>query len=241
MFLNPTMSAALDRIAERAADVRRAFTPGAIPHRDDVATTAAASSQFTLDPLSAAAPEGAYFPSADARGRIGYSRDGTFHVGDGRLVDSDGRSILGRRAPNAPLGELRIDPVDAALGRAGTMRVEADGSFVYARAAIDPRTGSRTARDVVVGRIALARFPAGTRLDTGDGRVFSPPEGVLPHTGLPGDGTFAPVAPLQRERSRVDLDASLMRLKDAYIAFDALAAAETAKDRFGKTAMDVVK
>jgi hypothetical protein len=32
MFLNPAMSAALDRIAERAADVRRAFTPGALPN-----------------------------------------------------------------------------------------------------------------------------------------------------------------------------------------------------------------
>ncbi len=46
---------------------------------------------------------------------------------------------------------------------------------------------------------------------------------------------------MRRERSRVDLDASLARLKDAYVAFDALAAAETAKQRLGKTAMDVVK
>ncbi|MEO6835480.1 MAG: hypothetical protein ABI231_06185 [Candidatus Tumulicola sp.] len=233
------MSAALDRIAERAADVRRAFTRGASPQRSDVAT-AAAGAQFTLDPLSATAPEGAYFVSVDARGRTGYSRDGTFQVADGKLVDARGLSILGR-APGGTLGELRIDPVDAALGRAGNARVEADGSFVYARASIDPRTGARVAHDVVVGRIALARFPAGTKLDTDDGRRFFAPEGVVPHTGLAGDGTFAALAPMQRERSRVDLDASLMRLKDAYVAFDALAAAETAKDHLGKAAMDIVK
>jgi flagellar basal body rod protein FlgG len=240
VFLNPSMSAALDRIAERAADVRRAYTPGAMPERSDVATPAA-DSQFTLDPLSAAAPDGAYFASLDARGRTGYSRDGTFRIADGRLVDSQGRAILGRRESGATLSELRIDPVDAALGRAADVRVEVDGSLVYSRAAVDPRTGSRAAHDVVVGRIALARFPAGSKLDTVDGRVFSAPDGIVPHAGLPGDGTFAALAPMRRERSRVDLDESLSRLKDAYVAFDALAAAQTARDRFNKTAMDVVK
>jgi hypothetical protein len=41
MFLNAGLSAALDRVAERAADVRRAFTPGALPVRGDVATVRA--------------------------------------------------------------------------------------------------------------------------------------------------------------------------------------------------------
>jgi flagellar basal body rod protein FlgG len=240
VFLNPTMSAALDRIAERAADVRRAFTPGAMPQHSDVAT-AAPESQFTLDPLSASAPQDAYFITNDARGRIGYSRNGTFHVAEGKLVDAQGLAVLGRRAPGGMLEELRIDPVDAALGRAADARVDADGSFVYARPAIDPRTGKRVVHDVVVGRIALARFPAGTKLEIGDGRRFSAPEGVAPHTGLAGDGAFAPLVPMQRERSRVDLDESLRRLKDAYVAFDALAAAETVKNRLGKTAMDIVK
>lgn len=240
MFLNPSMSAALDRIAERAADVRRAFTPGAVPQHGDVATPGAAS-EFALDPLSTTAPDGAYFSSLDARGRTGYSRDGTFHVADGRLVDGRERPILGRRAPGGTLGELRIDPVDAALGRAADVRIDADGSLVYARSAVDPRTGNRALQDVVVGRIVLARFPAGTKLDTADGRILFAPEGVVPHTGLPGDGTFGALTPMRRERSRVDIDASLTRLKDAYVAFDALAAAQTAKDHFSKAAMDVVK
>ena len=240
MFLNPSMSAALDRIAERAADVRRAFTPGAMPQHSDVAT-AAPESQFTLDPLSASAPHDAYFITSDARGRIAYSRNGTFHVAGGRLVDAQGLAVLGRRAQGGMLQELRIDPVDAALGRAADARIDADGSFAYARPAIDPRTGKRVVHDVVVGRVALARFPAGTKLETGDGSRFSAPEGVAPHTGLAGDGAFPPLVPLQRERSRVDIDESLLRLKDAYVAFDALAAAETAKNRLGKTAMDIVK
>jgi flagellar hook protein FlgE len=241
MFLNPAMSAALDRIADRAADVRLAFTPGAQPRNDDVAITGSASN-FTLDPLSAAAPEGAYFMTSDAQERTGYSRDGSFRISNGTLVDSAGRAVLGRRAPGGPLVALSIDPVDAALGRAQNARLEADGSFVYSRPSVDPRTGERSVRDLVVGRIALARFPAGSRLDVvaGGGR-FTAPIGVAPHVGVAGDGSFGALVPMRRERSRVDLDESLARLKDAYVAFDALAAAETAKDHFGKAAMDVVK
>ena len=240
MVVNAALSAALDRIAERAADVRRAFTPGALPQHDDVATSAERS-DFTLDPLSVAPPDGAYFITVDARGRTAYTRDGTFAVTGGGLVDGRGLAVLGRRTPGGPLSELRADPVDATLGRAANARVEADGTFVYTRAAIDPRSGKRVASDVVVGRVALARFPAGTKLGSADGRSFDAPSGIAPHTGLAGDDAFGPLATLRRQRSRIDLDASLMRLKEAYVAFDALAAAETAKHRFSKAAMDVVK
>jgi flagellar basal body rod protein FlgG len=241
VFLNPSMSAALDRITERAADVRRAFTPGALPQHNDVAASLQRS-DFTLDPLSVALPDGAYFMTTDARGRTVYARDGTFAIAGARLVDARGNAVLGRRMPpGGPLSDLRVDSVDATLGRAANVRVEADGSLVYTRAAIDPRTGKRVASDVVVGRIALARFPAGTKLDTVDGGSFFAPHGVAPHTGVAGDGVFGTLVPMRRERSRVDLDASLLRLKDAYVAFDALAAAETAKDHFSKAAMDVVK
>lgn len=240
MFLNPTLSAALDRVAERAADVSRAFTPGAVPQRDDVAT-AAPSSRFTLDPLSVAAPDGAYFIVADSRGRAAYTRDGSFALRDGRLVASDGAPVLGIQAPGAAPAELRVDPIDAALGRIGQPHIEPDGSFVYRRNAIDPRTGAQNAQRVIVGRVALARFAAGTRLDQGDPNRFLARSGEAPRIGLAGDGSFPQLVPMQRERSRVDLDESLARLDEAYLAFDALAAAEAAKGHLGKTAMNLLK
>ena len=43
MFLIANLGAALDCIEERAADVRRAFTAGALPQRDDVATATPAT------------------------------------------------------------------------------------------------------------------------------------------------------------------------------------------------------
>jgi len=239
MFLNAAMSAALDRITERAADVRRAFTPGAVPEHDDVLTSAA-SSDFTLDPLAVSAPDHAYFITTDDRGRTAYTRDGALSIRSGALVDGDGRSVCGVRATgDAPAG-LCVDPVDQALGRVRDAHVERDGTFVYRRETIDPRTGARESQRVVVGRIALARFPGGTRL-RGNGDELQAPAGVTPEIGLPGDGRFPPVVPMQRDRSRIDIDESLVRLKDAYLTFDALQAAEAAKSHAGKTAMDLVK
>jgi flagellar basal body rod protein FlgG len=234
------MSAALDRIVERAADVRRAFTPGAEPQRDDVATSAP-SSGFTLDPLSVAAPDGTYFVVNDSPGHVAYTRDGAFALRDGRLVTADGAPVFGIRAPGAELTELRGDPVDVALGRIGQPHIEPDGGFVYQRNTIDPRSGARSVQRVVIGRIALARFPAGTRLDQSDPNRSVAPPGETPQVGLAGDGSFAHLATMQREHSRVDLNESLARLDDAYLAFDALAAAEAAKGRLGKTVMDLLK
>ena len=179
MFLSSNLSAALDRITERAADVRRAFTPGAVPQHDDVATPGP-SSDVTLDPLAVVAPDGAYFLSSDGEGARTYTRDGAFTMSAGRLTDADGRAILGIRAPGATLAELTIDRVDDALGRVRDLRVERDGSLVYDREIVDPRSGAKEPQRVVVGRIALVRFPAGTKLETNDGTHCVPPSGVVP-------------------------------------------------------------
>jgi flagellar basal body rod protein FlgG len=240
MFLSPNLSAALDRIAERAADVRRAFIPGAIPQHDDVATPASVS-DFTLDPLSVVAPDGSYFITCDDSGRRSYTRDGAFSLAAGKLVDGAGQTVLGTRYSRAGLGELSIDGVDLALNRVRALAIERDGALVYRRAVVDPRSGAKELQRVVVGRLVLARFPAATKLASSDGSHGVPPHDLAPATGLAGEGGFAALAPMHRERSRIDVDESLARLKDAYLAFDALQAAEAAKAHLGKTTMDLLK
>jgi hypothetical protein len=136
---------------------------------------------------------------------------------------------------------LHVDPVDAALDRVMDPHVEPDGTFAYTRTAIDPRTGQRERQRVAAGRVALARFPASTSLGGADGRQFVAPDGVVPHIGSASDGSFGKLLPMHRTPSGVDLDASLARLKDAYVAFDALQAAETAKGHTGKVVMDLLK
>jgi len=240
MFLNSALHAALDRIAERAADVRRAFTPGAVAQFDDV-TTPNTSSDFTLDPLAVVAPDNAYFITADDQGRAMYTRDGGFALRNGQLVDAAGGSVRGFCKGGDALGALIVDPVDEALGRVRSPELAADGTLSYLRETVDPRTGARDRQRVVAGRIALARFPAGTRLTAADGgnRIAAP--GTAPQIGRANDGGFGSLVPMHRERSRIDIDESLVRLRDAYRAFDALQAAEAAKAHLGKTAMDLVK
>jgi flagellar basal body rod protein FlgG len=240
MFMNAAMSAALDRISERAADVRRAFTPGALPQHDDVATPGMAT-DFTLDPLAVSAPEGAYFVTRDELGGTAYTRDGSFALRGGALVDAAGRAVCGVAAAGETPRGLRVDPVDGALGRVREAHIERDGSLVYQRDTVDPRSGMRESQRVVVGRVVLARFPAGTRLAVNDAGESTTPPHVTPELGLPGDANFAPIVPRQRERSRIDIDQSLTRLKDAYISFEALQAAEAANGHLKKTAMDLVK
>jgi len=240
MFLNPALSSALDRISERAADARRAFTPGAVARNDDVAL-AQPGSDYTLDPLAVCAAAGIYFVTRDQNGATAYTRDGSFALREGRLVDNTGRAICGLKMPDRDLCELRIDPVDEALGRAIDPRIEQDGSLVYRRVAVDPRSGVRESQRVVVGRIALARFPAGTRFVSTDGSDSVAPAGVSPQIGAAGEASFSPLATMRRERSHIDVDESLARLKEAYLAFDALQAAESAKGHLGKTVIDLVK
>jgi flagellar basal body rod protein FlgG len=230
---------ALDRIAQRAADVQAAFTPGAVPRFGDVAT-AAPQAQRTFDPLCVAAPPGAYFLANDA-GRVLYTRDGGFTLRDGVLTGTDGRTILGYTTTQSAPEELRVDAVDATLGRIANPRIEADGTLAYDRVAIDPRSGARTNERVTVGTVALARFPAATTPMPVDASHGVAPLGVVPHTGRPGDGSFAVLMPMARETSRIDFDRSLDRLEEAYVAFDALQAARKARGNTGKTVMDLLK
>jgi flagellar basal body rod protein FlgG len=239
MFLNPNLGAALDRIEERAADVRRAFTGGALPQRDDIAT-AGPTTYFTLDPLSVSAPEGTYFITRDARGDLGYTRDGSFALRDGRLVDEGGNAVQGAN-PDGRLTDVAIDPVDGVLARAGDERIESDGTLSYSRGIVDPRNAKSQLRRFAAGRLALARFPAGTRMISTDGLAYRPSSGVAAELGVPTANGMGALSPMHRDRSRIDVDRSLLRLKEAYMAFDALHAAESAKANLGKTAMDLVK
>jgi|HubBroStandDraft_4_1064222.scaffolds.fasta_scaffold154629_1 flagellar basal body rod protein FlgG len=240
MMVNAAAEDALERIAQRATDVQRAFTPGATSPFGDVVAEQAGS-RATLDPLSVAAPPDAYFITTDERGRAVYTRDGGFALHGGTLTGADGRAILGFRSTTSATSELHVDDVDAALGRVNDLRIESDGTLAYDRAIVDPRTGARERERVAVGRVALARFPAATKLGASDANHFFAPHGVLPHVGRAGDGNFAHVAPMQRETSRIDLDRSLDRLEEAYVAFDALQAAHKAQGGVGKTAMDLLK
>ena len=206
------MGAAFERVAGAERDVTTTFSP--------------------------ALPDNAFAIVADGRGGSLYTRDGAFTLRDGTLVDASGRAVQGRTRTGAPLGDLRIDALDLALGRANDIEIGDDGTVSYRREAIDPRTGSAFDETVRVGNIALARFPFTTQLRNVDGSHLGAPDGTTPLVGSAGDGTFGP---LGGRRSQADLDATLRRLQEAYLALDALRAAHSASGSAEKNAMDLVK
>jgi flagellar basal body rod protein FlgG len=239
MLISNATARALDEIAARERDVLQSYAPGAMPERGDVAKKSDAAP--SLDPLSAAPPADAFFVTRDDRGRILFTRDGSFSIRDGALVDEQGRPILGYARDGATLAPLAADRVDAALGFVGGARIEADGSVTYERSTVDPRTGRREVQRASMGRIALARFAPGTKLATVDSQHAAAPLGIVPHIGRPADGNFAGVEPFARESSGIDIDLGLQRLQEAYLALDAMRAAGSAQGGIEKTAMDLLK
>jgi flagellar basal body rod protein FlgG len=230
---------ALQRIAERANDVLAAYRPGAFPLRSDVA--GARDPLPVADPMSVVAPAGAWFLTADGGTRT-FTRAGVLRVADdGTLQTGDGACVLGLTAGATAPAPLRVPDPDRVLGRAASARIASDGTVTYTRASIDPRTQVRTLETVALGRIALARFPAGSAPQRIDATHFGGIPGVVPHVGLPADGTFAALATSARDRGNVDVDASLQKLAEAYVAFAAMQAAHKAQGAGDKVVMDLLK
>jgi hypothetical protein len=239
-MLPPGSLDALKRIADRANDVLAAYTPGAVASFGDA--SAAYAPQPVEDPLSVAAPPGAWFVTQNERGARTYTRAGSFHIGtDGTLQALDGARVLGTTGSGGGTGPLRLPEPDRTLGRCADVHVEPDGTLAYTRASIDPRTRERTLERAVVGRIALARFPAGSAPQRIDATHAAAVAGIVPHLGAPADGGFAPLATRARDVGGIDIDAGLQRLTDAYVAFSALEAAHRAQMAGAKVIMDAVK
>lgn len=243
-MLNPASLDALARIAARASDVLAAYDPGAMPTHTDV-IAAPRAPEFSPDPLGVVVPAESYLIAQSRDGARQYTRTGDLQLRAGLLCGADGAPILGYAGPTrsrgAVLQPLRVPETDRVLGRTADARIESDGSFVYTRPAIDPRTGERGNERVVVGTVALARFPAGTQGTRIDATHIAAPAGVTPHLGAPGDGAFGGLATYSRDRGGIDLDLGLQKLQEAYLAFGALRAASSAHGSIEKNAMDLVK
>lgn len=238
-MISAAVQRAFEDVAARERDVLQTFSTGAFPERSDVMR--AEQSIPTVDPLAACAPPDAFFVTLDERGRHVFGSGGSFEIHDGTLRDQSGHAVLGYRDDRSALEPLRADAVDVALGLTAGTHIQSDGLVTYERMTVDPRSGKRQAQRVAIGRIALARFPAATKLQPADAQHAVAPAGIIPHLGRPGDGNFGTLQPFSRASSRIDIDAGLQRLQEAYLALDALRAAGKAQGSTAKTAMDLLK
>jgi len=238
--VNAGIARAIENVEQRADDVRMVFTGGAQPNFSDALRPERA--ELTGDPLSVVLPPDAYLVAGDAAKPV-YTRDGALEIRDGILSSSDGTPVLGflegdeSRVPRT----LQIEKNDALLGRASDIRVEPDGVFGYARSVVDPKTAQSSVERVVIGRIALARFPAASRLERVGTTHVAAPRHVVPFVGSPNDGNFLSLETQRRALGRLDSDAAVARLQDAYLAVRALSAAERSQNAFARGAFDLVK
>src|SRR6185437_15635804 len=115
-------------------------------------------------------------------------------------------AILGYAGAGATLAPLIADPVDVALGFVKGVRIQQDGSVTYERSTIDPRTGRRETQRTCIGRLALARFAPGTKLQAVDAQHVAAPPGIVPHVGCAGDENFGALTTYARESSGIDID-----------------------------------
>jgi len=230
---------ALARIEARADDLQHLFEGGFEP--GDARSLRAPSALPYLDPLSVVAPDGAYFVALDARGRSSFTRDGAFSFDDGTLRGRDGSAILGSRPGGDSPVPLRADAVDLALGRVTSASIGRDGTLAYERSVVDPRSGERRTERVVVGSLALARFPAGTQPLRRDPTHVVAPPGVAPVFGRAGGDEFGALTNFARDRGRLDPLAGLERLEEAYLSFEAIRAAGFAHAGLERGALDLVK
>jgi hypothetical protein len=243
-MINPGPARALAELASRAQEMLHAYEPGYETADDQIRSATLARSEPALDPMSVAGPEGAYFIGMDPSGKTFFSRDGSFRV-DGQNVGwSDGSAVIGyptgSAAGSAPQ-KIRIDPVDAALGRAGDPHIEADGSVVYTRTAVDPKNGKPRKERVVAGVVALARFPAGSAVAPISASRVTSPAGSTPVLGTPGGKNFGTLVPKSRDLGSVDFETGLNQVREAFLALDAMSATARVDDRDAHVAMDLIK
>lgn len=236
----------LDNFGIAADDIHNSFTPGFTPVRTELRGTS--RSAPSLNPLSSVAPENTYFVGTDVHGRRFYSRNGDFHLVNGMLRTPNGSSVMGYASGSSKLSPLKVNPTDLALGRVTNAQVGADGSLTYERSLRDARSGVKMTDKVVVGYLAIARFPAGTELehfnetdvngiganrDTTkyDGVHLSPPTGAEPTIGKPNSIGFGPLKTHSVDRGSLDQLAAMRRLSDVYLAYNTLKAIGGAKGK----------
>ncbi len=196
-MISQAIADALSRIEDRSGDLVHIFDAGFEPDDSRLAQRGP-NAVPALDGLSLVAPDGAYFVSAGLDGRMVFSRDGAFTFDDGTLRTRDGLPVLGYSGESKTPAPLAADRLDSSLRRVGEARIERDGSLSYERSSVDPRSMQRRSEHVVVGRVALARFPAGTQPVRRNGGGVMAPHGVSPSVGSPGSEGFGFVTPFAR-------------------------------------------
>jgi len=234
------------------SDARRAASPGAIGHAPDRAGVLVAQPTGTAEtyipsasPLSVAIEGPGLFVLQEAGARA-YTRLGKFHVDDyGRLLDDNGRSVLGFSADQGDEGDLRPLAVtfgDVTSRRFENYRIDENGAWSGEVNKNDPKSRARSREFIPLGRLALAIFPAPERLAlAADETLHYTRAAGAPLFIRPGTLNGGTLRPHALAAPSIDLQGDLARLWMLRRRGELAAAMAGANDQCVKTALGLVK
>jgi flagellar basal body rod protein FlgG len=240
--IDPSIAAAFGRIEKRAEDVHHAYDSAYRPSDTELRRSGGAKTVPDASPLSVAAPPGTFFVLQGHDGTSLYTQDGAFSFEKGTLRTSTGDIVLGFRSDRAAqLAPLAASPVDIALQRVDGAQIDPDGSLSCSLHSIEPKTGERILRRVLLGHLALVRFPMASEPISVDGTRVRAPDGISPHAGIPGGPSFPALKTHVRQLANLDIETGLGRLQEAYTSLEVLQAANKARGEAEKSATDLLK
>ena len=219
---------ALSRVASRARDLLQGYRGGFEPVAGD-ATIRGTAAAPSLDPLSVVAPQGTFFVTRTPDGTPLLTRDGAFGFVDGELRASDGSIALGTSDATKTLTAAAHRSPRRCPRPCLRTAHRSRWQRLLLRSAVDPRNGERRDERVCIGRLTLARLPAGTLPERVDATHVRAPRGVLPLVGRPADGTFAPLDIARSRFGAPQPGRRLQRLQEAYLSLEALLSAHHAR------------
>lgn len=171
---------------------------------------------FPADGLPSLGIEGAGFFTLNDRGSTIFTRVAHLRVAaDGSLHDRVGREVLGYASGSAAGAPqpLRVPKADIAAGRFSSYKIDERGIFSGIVRTVDSRSGRLAERQVDLGRLCIALFPAPQMLAAHGADTFAAVRSAGLPQYFPADALR--VAPLRRhplEPSAEALVAHLRRL-----------------------------
>jgi hypothetical protein len=187
--------------------------------------------------------EGAGLLVLDDKGVRAFARVATLHVApDGRLLDDQGRAALGYDLTTGSrrVTELRVPTRDIGADRYASYQIDDRGHFWgVIRGSVGHASASE--QQVLLGRLAVAVFPAPDRLhDAGNVSLATSSAGVPRY--VPADAPH--VGPLRQhpqEPSQQALSANLRELWNASGKAEIDVALTASRDSIERTALDLVR
>jgi flagellar hook protein FlgE len=203
----------------------------------------------TKVPTNLAIEGNGFFAVSDGT-KTHYSRDGRFTWNEGKLVNPEGKQVMGFdldangniSGDAKPIG-LEVDPNTGLFGgKYSNLRFDENGTLYGQMTETDPLTNQSVTKDVPISQVAMGSFANPTGLEKTGNTSFGETENsgkvVL---GVAGQGALGKVKPGSLEMSNVDFAQQAAAIGMAKQNYEANFAAFRAMDKLTEQAIGLIR